>query len=364
MRSALPILAGLCMLLSAVQPPAGAAPGAARDRPVDKAIDRGLAFLARTQDQNGAWRTNGSPNPAITSLAVMAFLSAGHVPGEGRYGETVEKGVRYVLTIQKPNGLIASEAGHEMYHHGICTLMLAEVAGMTDGQLSRDIRAAVTRAVALILKAQRDGNGRERGGWRYQVAHIAGSDISVTGWQIMALRAARNIGCDVPGENIERAVDFIKRCQDPSSGGFRYEPGSGVTIPCTGTSILALELCGKNLHKGPEVIKAGNFLLKSFPDADHWPRGGHFYYMVYYCSQATFQLGDGYWNIFRDQMHKVLLQNQITRDGNSLDGSWSDPSYGPAYATSMAILALTVEYRFLPIYQRSEEPAPGASKEK
>jgi hypothetical protein len=363
MRCALPIIAGLCMLLSAVQPPAGAAPGALRDRPMDRAIDRALGFLARTQDSRGAWKTNGNANPAITSLAVMAFLSAGHVPGEGRYAENIEKGIRYVLSIQNANGLLSTEGNHEMYHHGISTLMLAEVAGMTEGQMSQDIRNAVVKAVALILKAQRD-TGRDRGGWRYQVQHVAGSDISVTGWQIMALRAARNIGCDVPGENIERAVDYIKRCQDPN-GGFRYEVNSGVTIPCTGTSILALELCGKNLHRSPEVLRAGNYLLKNLSDADRWPRGGHFFYMVYYCSQATFQLGDGYWNIFRDQMHKVLLQSQNTRDPNNpIDGSWADPSYGPAYATSMAVLALTVEYRFLPIYQRNEEPPPTDGKDK
>jgi prenyltransferase beta subunit len=239
-----------------------------------------------------------------------------------------------------------------MYEHGISTLMLSEVAGMTDAPLGKKIREAVRKAVKVILTAQRTGAGKERGGWRYQVKHVNGSDISVTGWQIMALRAARNIGCDVPVDAIDRAVDFIKRCQDPVSGGFKYEPNSGVTIPCTGTSILALELCGKNLHKSPEVIKAGNYLLKNIKGNVLRGRGGFYYYMVYYCSQATFQLGDGYWNIYREEMHKALLPNQ-----NAQDGSWKDPAQGDSYATAMAVLALAVEYRYLPIYQRSEEPA-------
>src|SRR5262249_24105433 len=154
----------------------------AKDTPVDKAIERGLVFLHNTQDRaDGSWRAGpGGKNPAITSLAVMAFLSAGHVPGEGRYGETVEKGVRWVLKEQRPNGLIASDGGHEMYHHGIATLMLAEVAGMTDGDLGRQVRKGLEKAVAVILKAQRV-RGPERGGWRYQVAHVGGSDLSVTG---------------------------------------------------------------------------------------------------------------------------------------------------------------------------------------
>src|SRR5205814_1665075 len=115
----------------------------------------------------------------------------------GKYGQTVEKGIRWVLGRQQPNGLIATEYGHEMYHHGIATLMLAEVAGMTDGELGREVRKKLEKAVALILKAQRR-TGAERGGWRYQVAPVNGSDMSVTGWQLMALRAAKHLGGDVP----------------------------------------------------------------------------------------------------------------------------------------------------------------------
>jgi Prenyltransferase and squalene oxidase repeat len=321
----------------------------ARDTPMDRAIDRALEFLANTQDRSdGSWKGGPTRSPAITSLAVMAFLSAGHVPGEGRYGNTIEKGVRWVLKAQQPNGLIASEGGHEMYHHGIATLMLAEVAGMTEGKLAKEIRDKLEKAVAVILKAQRGGTAQDRGGWRYTVLGTGSgkdSDISVTGWQIMALRAAKNLGCDVPADNIDRAVDYIKRCQDKATGGFCYMPGGQLTIPCTGTSILALEICGKGLHRSPEVLKAGAHLLK------HPLRWGqaHFFYGIYYCSQATFQLGDNYWNFFRPRLHEALLRNQTST------GSWGG-EHGPNYSTAMGVLALTVEYRFLPIYQRAEEP--------
>ncbi len=303
------------------------------------------------QDSNdGSWRASGTRNPAISSLAIMAFLSAGHVPGEGKYGKVIEKGVEWVMKQQQPNGLIASEHGHEMYHHGICTLMLAEVAGMTDGSRAREVRQRLEKAVALIIKSQRT-RGSARGGWRYTV-QSAGSndaDISVTGWQIMALRGAKNLGCDVPSEVIENAVDYVKRCYDPREGGFRYLPGAQVTMPCTGTSILALELCGKDLHRSPELLKAGSFLLKNPP---RWHQG-HFFYGIYYCAQATFQLGDNYWNSYAPQLRDVLLRNQ---SGNGYwEGGDTDSRYGgPVYCTSMAILALTVEYRFLPIYQRLE----------
>jgi hypothetical protein len=320
---------------------------------LDKSIDRALEYLKSTQLSDGGWKANNNEvNPAVTSLAVMAFLSAGHVPGEGRYGETIEKGIRWVLAAQADNGLIAREGQHEMYHHGICTLMLAEAAGMTDGKLGDEIRQKLKKAVQIILKAQRGGDGDDRGGWRYHLAAIdqPNADMSVTGWQLMALRAAKNLGCDVPAENIDRAVEYIKRSQDRNGGGFAYFPNSRVSIACTGTGILALELCGKDQHKSDAVLKAGAVLLKNPPTF----KQPFCFYSLYYCSQATFQIGDNYWEFFRPQMHDLLFKNQ--RD----DGAWvaggGDGTYGPSYSTAMCVLALTVEYRFLPIYQRGEEP--------
>jgi hypothetical protein len=344
----------LAVALLAVPARAQTAKPLLKTTPMDRAVEKALAFLHNTQSSSeGAWTAGRSGRSvAITSLAVMAFLSAGHVPGEGKYGKTIEKGVRWVLRAQRPNGLLANDGGHEMYHHGIATLMLAEVAGMCDKALAKEVRKGLEKAVQVIIKAQRR-SGSHRGGWRYRVEHVGGSDISVTGWQVMALRAAKNLGCDVPKEVIERAIDYIKSCQDSRSGGFRYMPFAHVTIPCTGTSILALELCGKELHKSDEVLKGGAFLIRS-ANLPRW-NTHHFYYGIYYGSQATFQLGDNYWSTYRPRLHKVLLGNQ------SSNGSWLGSSYesnfGPNYCTSMAVLALTVEYRFLPIYQRDEEPA-------
>jgi hypothetical protein len=322
---------------------------------MDAAIDRGLDFLQRTQGTDGSWRSGRADrNAAITGLAVMAFLSAGHVPGEGPYGDTIVKGVRWVLASQRANGLLVSDnaGGHEMYHHGICTLMLAEVAGMIpDPLLAEEVRRKLERAVAVILRAQRKA-GAHRGGWRYRIEG-SDSDISVTGWQVMALRAAKDLGCDVPPECIDEAVAYIKRCRDPGTGGFRYMTSGPVTVPCTGTSILALELCGKDLHGVPELLRAGAYLLKNPP---LWGRQSHFWYQIYYCAQATFQLGDNYWSYYRPQLHEVLLRHQSDNGcwyGDDTEGKL----YGPAYCTAMAVLAVTVEYRFLPIYQRGEEPA-------
>ena len=332
--------------------PASAAEDAAR---VDRAIERGLEALQVFQDKTeGCWRDRSNrPSPAVTGLAVMAYLSAGHVPGEGRYGSVVERGVRWILRKQQANGLIAADGNQEMYHHGIATLMLAEAAGMTDAEISSDLRKGLTKAVRVILKSQRM-NGNDRGGWRYRAAPIDGADISVTGWQVMALRAAHNLGCDVPSAAIDRAVEYIKRCHDNGSGGFRYQPGSSLTVACTGTSILALEICGKEHHHCREALRGGAFLLRR----ENLPNPGQqwFFYSIYYGSQAAFQLGGNYWTVFRPRLHEVLLGMQ--KGGGFWDGRSGDAQQGGrAYCTAMALLALTVEYRFLPIYQRGEEPA-------
>lgn len=318
--------------------------------PLERAVDQGLEYLASTQDREGAWSAGfRGRNPAITALAVMAFLSAGHIPGEGKYGDVVQKGIEFVLRSQAPNGLIANEGYYEMYQHGICTLMLAETVGMCEGNWAAEVRNRLEKAVEIILKAQRK-SGYHKGGWRYLVQGDDG-DISVTGWQVMALRAARNVGCDVPPAAIDHAIEFINKCHDPSSGGYRYLPGAHLTLACTGTSVLALELCGKQHHRSPAALRAGAFILKNELSRSR----AHYFYGIYYCSQAMFQLGDNYWNVFRERLHSQLLNSQ------NANGSWTgrvsdDAQFGANYCTAMAILALTVEYRFLPIYQRNEGP--------
>jgi hypothetical protein len=358
--------------------PAFAQPSREPDRePVDEAIDRGLAYLHRSQNSDGSWSVEATSRPggfgprrggdgggsgdlAVTALSVMAFLSAGHVPGEGPYRDTVDRGIRHVMAGQSRTGLFAAPFGGntEMYYHGICTLMLAEAVGMVDGQLADSLRDRLALAVKVILQAQRRGAGNHAGGWRYRVEG-SDADLSVTGWQLLALRAAKNVGCDVPADRIRAAVEYVRRCHDPRTGGYMYQANaySNVTIPCTGTGVLALELCGKEYHKSPQALRAASFLLRN-PLVPGQP---HFFYGVYYVSQAMFQMGDAlgtnYWKSYRQDLHRLLLQVNPQR----ADGAWTgravdDGRLGPAYCTAMAILALTVEYRLLPIYQRFEEP--------
>jgi prenyltransferase beta subunit len=274
----------------------------------------------------------------------MAFMAAGHVPGEGAYGTQLERAIAWVIDHQRPDGLIVRKTGHgPMYDHGISTLMLAEALGMVDASMQKPLREALERAVALILKSQNVAKPQQHaGGWRYQ-STATDSDLSVTGWQLLALRAAKNVGCDVPAENIDRAVEYVRNCHS-RDGGFAYQPGGGSTATRTGTGILALEICGQ--HHTDEALAGAELLVRRpLREEDHY-----FFYGAYYCGVGMFQMGDRYWDETRGNLHRLLLAMQ------GADGSWSgergEREAGTVYCTSLAVLALAVEYQYLPIYQR------------
>ena len=317
-----------------------------RDKQIDTAISKALDHLAKKQSPSGAWTLDGQgESTSATSLAVMAFLAAGHVPGEGPYDQVIQRGVRWVLDHQQPNGMIVTERGHgPMYAHGISTLMLAEVAGMTDEALAVKCREALKHAVRVILAAQSVRKDRNNaGGWRYHPSSND-SDLSVTGWQLLALRAAKNIGCDVPAEQIDAAVEYVKHC-GVAKRGFGYQPGNAGTPTLAGVGILCMEICG--VHHSPEALGAADFLQQVPLRADDaW-----FFYGVYYCTIGTFQVGGKHWEQGKGHLIPLLLNLQAA------DGSWSgrqgqERGLGTVYATSLSVLALSVEYQYLPIYQR------------
>jgi hypothetical protein len=252
--------------------------------------------------------------------------------------------VKYVLDHQLPNGLIVERQGHgAMYGHGISALMLSEVAGMTDKETATRIRKQLESAIELILKAQMVKKGpRERGGWRYQHSTNE-SDLSVTGWQLLALRAAKDIGCDVPAQNIELAVGYVKKCA--IGRGFGYQPGNGPTTSMTAAGVLALQVCDH--HDDPEVHAAMAMLQQQpIQRADSW-----YFYGAYYQSIAAFKYGGADWELTKATLFKGLLSSQDpTGSWQASDGS--ERSQGLVYSTSLAVLALTVEYGYLPIYQR------------
>jgi len=335
-------------------------------KPVEQSVDRALSYLAKRQitptaaakynrskrksdDLTGAFGTQSRGNTGISGLCVMAFLAAGHTPGKGPYGKVIDRGIDYLVRVQQDNGLLVGVHGRAsqgpMYAHCIATLTLLEVSGMVSKERQKRLDVAIPKALEVILKAQKvKKSSRDAGGWRYK-PESRDSDMSLTGWAIMALRAGRLNGASVPKEAISYAVDYILRCRSPHRGGddsFGYQAGSGGKETMTGAAILCLSLCGE--HENKALIRAGDWL---YARVGQHRSGSHYYYGVYYCSQAMFQLGGKYWEKWAARMYTTMLKDQ------SIDGSWSAHSgHGPCYGTAMGVLAMTVSYRQLPIYQR------------
>ena len=324
----------------------------AADEPVspqsEAAIDRALKYLADHQKE-GTWQTNLGQSTAVTSLATMAFLARGHTPGQGPYGETINRSIDFVLAHQMHNGVLSATNG-TMYDHGASTVMLCEAFGMVDDARKPKLESAIARATQVILDAQKIPQGPHAGGWRYQITAVD-SDISVTGWQLMALRGAANCGAAVPRDSLDKGVAYIRRLAVHGEGGFGYQNGGGPNRARTGTGILSLEMLGQHTEKQPhlpEAIAGGDYLL-----AHPINNSGEefFYYSVYYGSQAANQLGGKYWDGIYPKLRETLLQRQRP-DGSWPDGPGAEGAGGPAYSTAMATLALCVPYHYLPLYQK------------
>lgn len=339
---------------------------------VERSVDQGLAWLAAQQAADGSFPSNDVGQPAVTSLAVMAFLSRGHLPGSGKYGRQIERAIDYVLAQQNRRGYfsalqVAPSVGHLKppqtlnYNHFIAGLMLGETYGMTSGERSRRIETALTKALAYTRSVQAlpKAHADEAGGWRYayQDGPGANADLSVTGWGLMFYRSARNAEFEVPKEYVDEALDFVERCYvanpaDRQQGVFRYRPLSvqkeaQPTLANSGSAMLALVLGGRH---DSDLVRQGAdwFVAHKFLDA---PQTAHFYLAMYYGSQAMAQVGGDAWNRVYPRIATTLFDEQ-TPNGSWPPGRGNEVSFGSTYATALAVLALTPPYQLLPIYQR------------
>lgn len=329
---------------------------------LDTAIARALAYLARQQQADGSFqnrtetrRDNGQPEPppqfsgpkvALTGLSLMAYLAAGRTPDAGKHGMVVRSGIDYVVKACPDDGYFGKVDGSRMYGHAIATLALAEVYGMeADDRQRQRVRPVLDRAVRVLLKAQQTPRAAPAhvGGWRYEI-QSADSDLSVTGWCALALRAANNAGVDVPKPSADRAAEFILRCYDPARKGFAYQPGKDASVTMTGSAVLTLQLLDRGSLN--EVEQGARYLL-DHPVADdtEYP-----YYARYYATQAGFQLGGTRWPDIWKRTQSALLKSQ------QKDGAWprsrTQDEPGQTYATALATLTVSIPLRLLPSYQR------------
>jgi hypothetical protein len=312
---------------------------------VDTSVENALRYLARVQKPDGSFPESYGDSTGIPALVGMTFLSKGHLPTEGPYAESLNRCIDFVLVNQKDDGLFekGNAGSGPMYAHNISTLFLSEVSGMVDPGRQEKIAKALPKALSLILRAQAvKKDERNTGGWRYHPGSTD-SDTSCSGWALMALRSAKLNGASVPDAAINDAVSYLRRHQDMEKGCFGYSNRDDHNRSLTGMGLLCLELCGK--HGSPETVKAADYVMRTFREI---PGDQFEFYGNYYNAQGTFQIGGRYWEEFAPWMYATYLQKQ------EADGSWDSREAGRIYGTSMMVLAFTVPYRQLPIYQRDE----------
>lgn len=338
---------------------------------VEATIDKALAFLSRQQRSDGSFPVPSGSNrlaqPGVTALGVMAFLSRGHLPGEGPYGQAISRAIGFVLSCQQKDGLLALEhpdqargilvAECAVYNHAIAGLMLSETYGMTTGQTNKRIRSSLEIALKIALQKHPapKRNKLDEGGWRYrQRWQSSDSDLSVTSWYLMFLRSCRNAGLEVPAQPIDDALAYVERCYDPQQSAFWYALRGQERVrtrAMVGAGILSLSLAGK--HESDMARQAGDWLLRHPFDAYKAKVTGpdRFFYGAFYCSLAAFQLGGRYWNDFYPTMARTLVSHQ-NRDGSWDNETKPDEEFGNAYSSALAVLALSPPYQLLPIFQR------------
>lgn len=256
-------------------------------------VEKGLAYLVSEQGEDGSFGSGRyGKNIAVTALACIALMADGHLPGRGKYARNVERGLEFVLKSSTETGLLAADSTNgPMYGHGFATLFLGEVYGMTKGggetPLSTRVHETLIKACKLIERSQ-----NSEGGWRYNPVPYD-ADVSVTICQIMALRSARNAGIEVPKETIDKAVEYVRQCQN-SDGGFRYQATPGASAwPRSAAGVASLYYAG--IYKDDAIDRGVKYLIAAaMPNANN-QQSAHYYYGHYYAVQTMYLAGGDDW---------------------------------------------------------------------
>ncbi len=320
----------------------------------EKAVESGLAWLAKQQRSDGTWSLSGpyadaaghgDNAAAATAMALLAFQGHGDTHRDGKYAKVVARGWSALLKMQDKDGLFTSslpEYNHLLYTHAQSTIALCELYGMTGD--SR-YRVPAERAIEYCVAAQ----DPKLGGWRYRPRED--SDTSVTGWFVMALQSARMAGLQVPQKTLDRVSDYLNSAQIDGGRRYGYWINSNPTKAVTAEGLLCRQYLGW-AQDDPRLVEGATALnltpIKFNGDLNH-----DVYYW-YYATQVTHHMEGKIWEKWNNVMRKEMPANQ-TKSGPEA-GSWNPKGdrwgsdYGRLYMTCLSLYILEVYYRHLPIY--------------
>jgi hypothetical protein len=341
----------------------------------EAALERGLDWLARNQGPEGNW---GSSDLGLVSMGALAFMSAGHAPGRGKYGKELEKALEFVVSRAKPSGLLnIADGQRDMYNHGLSTFVLGQAHGITTSK-DRKLNRVLDSALKLIANTQ-----CEDGGWDYK-AHRQnnGHDLSLAVMQAKALRSAVDSGLEVPPEVIDLAIRSVREHYAPQGGRnlteseqqkmpgqFTYSKGGGGgTIAMAACGVVCLQEFGQyddwRIPKNMEVIGAA---IRDVPRPRNRDGSMPFdAYTLYYVGQALYQVNGDHWKDNYPKLRDYLVDSQVgdQNNNNGAGGSWRDHGArgggrvggreGELYGTSVACFILAIPNRYLPILQEGK----------
>jgi hypothetical protein len=343
----------------------------------EQAIERGLQFLAKHQRPDGSWRLQDldkdvliHSDTAATGLCLLAFQGAGYTHKQYKYASVNDKALKFLISHQRPNGDLyipqdpASDQNAWLYSHGIAALALCEAYGMTQDP---ELRPAAQAAVNFMVNSQEP----QRGGWRYRPG--IGSDTSVTGWFMMALKSAQLARLDVPPTTFERMAGYLQASQLSAAQPhlFRYNPYAPDTVEqrhgLKPTHVMTSVGLLMRLYLGwrrelPEMQAGADYLLAHPPALGSPEFTQRDTYYWYYATQVLFHMGGDRWKRWNDRLRPLLIDAQITN--GEMAGSW-DPYLptadlwsrygGRLYVTTLNLLSLEVHYRHLPLYEATAQ---------
>jgi hypothetical protein len=345
----------------------------------EQAVASGLEWFALHQCQDGHWslhefnhNAREKPRPAgkifrcncdvgatnrndvaATGFGLLPFLGGGitHKPSKASvkdYSKTVDGGINWLIAKQGKDGSYSGD----MYAHGIATIAMCEAYGLTSDP---KIKASAQRALNFIASAQ-DSAG---GGWRYGPRQPG--DLSVTGWELMALKSGQMAGLSVNKNTLKLSERFLDACETSNKGGYAYMPanGQGESITMTSVGLLCRQYSGVN-PRNPDLL-SGVQRLKAYPPS----KLDNIYYL-YYATQVMHHMQGESWNFWNagidekgQKVHSGIRDSLITKQDTGATpkhshqaGSWGGSPGGRVMATSLSLLCLEVYYRHLPLYRR------------
>ena len=298
----------------------------------DLAVRSALGWFARQQQPTGNWRLHeGYPDAGrrtartdtgATSLALLAFLGAGFDHTRGDHQQTVARGINWLVGQQRGDGNLfdIDEFGREeaFYAHSMGTIALCEAVALT---ADRKARQAAVNAVNFLGKTQQP----TQGGWKYQPqTPMTRGDLSVTGWALMALHTARIADIEVPEQAFVLASNFLDTVEVQDGARYRYEPDFGVSQAMTAEGLLCRQWLGWP-REHPSLESGTRFLLGE-QHRPRWDDGRRNVYAWYYTAQVLHNMGGGEWEDWyraaRDEIVSHQTRTGSIRRGADVRGSW------------------------------------------